>query len=314
MKCIDFDKAFSRFAMKWFQDHAKDYKNYDAMEAAMPEVYAIFLDTPADFLANEKPGEYFEAWDDAKVLIDWMEDYFKQRVPVPDMLLNRIVKLGEPAEKRLVAMLKKERTPQEARMTAVSLLQELVSVEPMEMYIEWQKTRKAEDELCDAAAESLVQMGTAAIEPMIKALDEANDAGCEALCGVLSYYPDATGRVLKELIRLIRQPEANVALLASYMGRLGDEGALETLVDLALDNEQPYLNYIELRSAIEMLGGDAPERDFDEQDPEYEALARMQMPWHRNGQADDDEDEEDDPDLPNAPDLPDSPLDGDYLQ
>lgn len=312
MKCIDFDKAFSRFAMKWFKDHAKDYKNYDAMEAAMPDVYAIFLDTPADFLANEKPGEYFESWDDAKILIDWMEDYFKQHVPVPDMLLNRIVKLGEPAEKRLVAMLKKERTPQEARMTAVSLLQELVSTEPMDMYIEWQKNRAVDDELCDAAAESLVQMGMAAIEPMLKALDEANDAGCEALCGVLSYYPDPTGRVLKELIRLIRQPEANVALLASYMGRLGDENALETLIDLALDSDQTYLNYIELRSAIEMLGGDAPERDFDEQDPEYEALSRMQMPWHRNGQADDEE--EDDPDSPNGPELPDGFMDGDYLQ
>ena len=88
--------------------------------------------------------------------------------------------------------------------------------------------------------------------------------------------------------------------------------ALETLIDLALDSEQPYLNYIELRSAIEMLGGDAPEREFDEQDPEYEALARMQMPWHRNGQAD--EEEEEDPDSPNAPEIPLGPLDGDYLQ
>ena len=54
MKCIDFDKAFSMYAMKYFREHAKEYKNYDAMEAAMPDVYARFLDTPADFLANLK--------------------------------------------------------------------------------------------------------------------------------------------------------------------------------------------------------------------------------------------------------------------
>ena len=131
MKCIDFDKAFSLFAMKWFKDHAKEYKNYDAMEAAMPEVYDKFLDTPADFLAGAKPGEYFRQWDDAKALIDWMEDYFKQKVPVPDMLLNRITELGEPAEKRLYNLLQKERTPQEARMTAVSLLGEMSSTLPM---------------------------------------------------------------------------------------------------------------------------------------------------------------------------------------
>lgn len=310
MKCIDFDKAFSQFAMKWFRDHAKDYKNYDAMEAAMPDVYAAFLDTPADFLAHAKPGTYFEQWDDAKTLIDWMEDYFKQRVPVPDMLLNRIADLGESAEKRLFALLQKERAPQDARMTAVSLLGEMVSTLPMELYISWIKNREDEDELCDAAAESLAQMGEAAIAPMLDALDEANDAGKESLCGVLSYYYDGTGKVLKTLLDLIRKPDAHIAVLAGYLGRLGDEGAIETLIDLALDEDLQYLNYIELRSAIEQLGGDAPERTFDESDPEYEAMAKLQMPFHKK----DDAEEEDDPDSPNANEIPDGPLDGDYLQ
>ena len=283
--------------MRWFKEHSKEYKNYDAMEAAMPEVYDRFLDTPADFLAGAKPGEYFRQWDDAKALIDWMEDYFKQKAPVPDMLLNRITELGEPAEKRLYALLQKERAPQEARMTAVSLLDEMGSALPMQLYISWQLNRAYEDELCDAACESLAHMGENAIDPMLAFLDDANDAGKEALCSVLSYYPDTSGKVLPELLRLIRKPDANVAVLAGYLGRLGEEGALETLIDLALDDDLSYLNYIELRSAIEQLGGDAPERQFDENDPEYEAMSRLQMPWRK---------EEDG--------LDDTPPQGDYLQ
>ena len=283
MKCIDFDKAFSMYAMKYFREHAKEYKNYDAMEAAMPDVYARFLDTPADFLANQKPGEYFQSWDDAKVLVDWMEDYIKQRVPTPDMLLNRI--------------------------TAVSLLNELQSQLPMELYIQWQLKREAEDELCDAAAESLTQMGEDAVPAMLAALDEANDAGREALCAVLSHYPDTTGRVLGELLRLIRLPDANVAVLAGYLGRLGDERALETLIDLALQEDISYLTYIELRSAIEELGGDAPERTFDEDDPKYEAMSRLQMDFGKKGS-----DAEEDADSPTAPEIPDAPINGDYLQ
>lgn len=311
MKCIDFDKAFSMFALKYFREHAKEYKNYDAMEAAMPDVYARFLDTPADFLANQKPGEYFQAWDDAKTLVDWMEDYIKQRVPTPDMLLNRITQLGEPAARRLFMLLQKERAPQEARMTAVSLLNELQSELPMTLYIDWQKNREAEDELCDAAMESLVQMGDVTVQPMLSALDEANDAGREALCGALSHYPDTTGRVLKELLRLICLPDANVAVLAGYLGRLGDERALETLIDLALEEDISYLTYIELRSAIEQLGGDAPERNFDDNDPEYEAMSRLQMNF---GKENDDAQQEEDPDSPTAPDIPDAPINGDYLQ
>ncbi len=305
MKCIDFDKAFSLFAMQWFRDHGKEYKNYDAMEAAMPDVYARFLDTPADFLAHAKPGEYFESWDDAKLLIDWMEDYFKQRVPVPDMLLNRIGQLGEAAEKRLYALLQKERAPQEARMTAVSLLGEMESHLPMALYISWEQGREADDELCDAAAEALAQMGEEAVAPMLEALDTATVAGQEALCGVLSRYEDKSGKVLQTLLRLIRRPEASIAVLAGYLGRLGDDRALETLIDLALSEELGYLDYIELRAAIEQLGGDAPERTFDEADPEYEAMARMQLPWRKTGSAADEEDEP----LPS-----DSALNGDYLQ
>ena len=278
MKCIDFDKAFARYATQWFREHAKEYRNYDAMEAAVPDVYERFLDEPADFLAHAKPGEYFRQWDDAKLLIDWMEDYYKQNVPVPDMLLNRITELGEAAEKRLYALLQKERTPQEARMTAVSLLGELESTLPMQLYISWQLHRERDDELAGAACERLTQMGEEAVAPMRAFLDDANDAGKEALCSVLSHYDDEDGKVLNELLRLIRLPEANVATLAGYLGRLGDERALETLIDLALDEDRGYLDYIELRSAIEQLGGDAPERTFDERDPEYEAMARLQLP------------------------------------
>ena len=303
MKCIDFDKAFSLFAMKWFKEHSKDYKNYDEMEAAMPDVYAAFLDTPADFLAHIKPGEYFDQWDDPKTLIDWMEDYFKQRVPVPDMLLNRIAALGPSAEKRLYNLLTKERAPQEARMTAVTLLNEVGSTLPMQLYISWQLNREADDELCDAACEALEQMGEEAIDPMLAFLADANDAGKEALCAVLSNYPQTSEKVLPELLRLIRRPDANVAVLAGYLGRLGDEGALETLIDLALEEDLSYLNYIELRSAIEQLGGDAPEREFDESDPEYEAMSRLQMAWQK-------QDEQAEADAPED----DKPLDGDYLQ
>ena len=300
MKCIDFDKAFSLFALNWFKQHAADYADYDAMEAALPDVYAAFLDAPADFLAGEKPSAYFDSWDDPKLLIDWMEDYYKQRVPVPDLLLDRIVTLGEGAGKRLYALLQKERAPIPARMTAINLLREMDSRLPL--YISWQLRREADDELCDAACESLAQMGEEAIEPMLAFLADANDAGKEALCGVLSYYPDDSGKVLPELLRLIRLPGANIALLASYLGRLGEEDALETLIDLALDDDLRYLDYIELRSAIEQLGGDAPEREFNENDPDYEAMNALQLrALHQDGQS-------------AADAVPEAPANGEYLQ
>ena len=40
---------------------------------------------------------------------------------------------------------------------------------------------------------------------------------------------------------------------------------------MAGDDRTGYVDFIEVRNAIEMLGGIAPERDFDD-DPDYQAL------------------------------------------
>lgn len=306
MKCIDFDQAFSRYVMSHFEVIGKNYANYDAMEAAIPDLYQAFLQTPADFLGGICPAEYFDRFDDPKELIDGLLDYIHQDIPVPDMLLNRISELGSKAESRLMVLLQNENAPQEARMYAVSLLQELDSQLPMQFYVNLQLNRTAEDELADAAAEALLSMGSDAVPLMTSALDFANDAGKEALCGILCHYPDITGCVLRELLRLITLPEADVALLAGYLGMLGDDAALETLIDIALDDKIDYLTYIELRSAIEELGGEAPERDFDQDDPQYEAMSRLQS--FPKGESPDESEGEEKQTLQ----MPSS--DGDYLQ
>lgn len=275
MKCINFDKEFQRYITQWMKEHAKEYKNVEAMENAMPDVYETFLDTPATFLAGVKPGEYFLSFTDSKALVNWMEDYFKQRVPVPDMLLNRISELGESSEAPLMNLLTKDRAPQEAKMCAITLLREIESIAPMDMYIAWQLDRKEDDEMADNALESLESMGESAYAPMRAAMEKCNPAGQEALLSLLCDSPCDEG-LFEMAMELLEKLPAHVAVLCDYISRLGDEKALPKLMALAADENTSYLDYIELRSAIEKLGGECPEREFNDQDPMYEALYRMQ--------------------------------------
>ena len=106
MKCINFDEHFADYTSQWMKEHGKEYKNYDAMEADMPRVYMNFLNTPAKWLDGVTPGAYFTQFEDAKVLVDWLEDYCRQGVPVPDLLMDQIQTVCRPCEKRLVAILK----------------------------------------------------------------------------------------------------------------------------------------------------------------------------------------------------------------
>ena len=276
MRCINFDKEFERYLASWVKEHGKEYRNYDAMEAAMPEVYEKFLDTPVNWLAGAKPGEYFNQFDNARQLVNWMEDYFKQRIPVPDMLLNRIADLGLDAEAPLMALLGKEKSTQEIKMEAVTLLREIGSAAPLKEYVAWQLDRReGEDELADNALESLSSLGEQAVDAMREALPLANPDGQEALLTLLANYP-GDEKVFEIAMELFRSRRDRAAILADCLGRLGDERALPALQALAASEETPYLDYIELRSAIEALGGDAPEREFDAEDPAYEAMRRMQ--------------------------------------
>ncbi len=269
-KTINFDEHFAEFVSQWYEAHRGDYRNFDAMEADMPRVYTRFLNTPAPWLEGITPGAYFTQFEDPKDLVDWLSAYCENGVPVPDLLLEQIENVGKPCEKRLVALLRSETAPAEARMTAVTLLRSMESTQPKMLYITWQLDREEEDELADNAIDALKDMGRSAIQPMLEALPKANAAGQAALLDVLVNYPGYEP-VYQAAIRLFRARPDRRALFASYLAKLGDERALPDLMRAAEDRTTGYVDWIELRSAIERLGGTAPQRDFSD-DPDYEVL------------------------------------------
>ena len=276
MKCINFDDRFADFASQWMKDHSKEYRNFDAMEADMPRVYMMFLNTPARWLDGVTPGAYFTQFEDAKDLVDWMVEYCQSDIPVPDLLLEQITAVGKPCEKRLLALLKDENPAitEEARMTAIGLLREMESTLPKMLYISWQLDRDMQDEMADNALDSLREMGKAVVQPILQELPKANAAGQEAFLDVLVNYPGPQ-QVFDLAIRLFKENPSRRALFASYLAKLGDERALPALMEAAEDEKCKYMDFIELRNAIEMLGGDPPKREFFEDD-EYAALRAME--------------------------------------
>jgi len=262
MEIIHFDNRFQEFAGQWFEKRGAVYATFDAMEADMNNVYAAFLNTPASWLGGVTPGAYFTQFEDPKLLVDWMVQYVRKGVPVPDLLLEQIVQVGKPCEKRLVTLLKEEGTPEEAAMTAITLLQELGSTQPKMTYIQMQLHRQAEDDLADHAMESLTEMGDVVVQPILEVLDTACPAGQEAFLEVLSHFRP-TEKVFQLGLRLFQENPERSALFASYLSRMGDQRALPALMERIQSDQISYHDYIDLRSAIESLGGEAPQRTFD---------------------------------------------------
>ena len=274
MPIINFDERFADYLSEWTTAHKDRYANFDEMEDDMPRVYLSFLNTRAKWLGNVTPGSYFTQFEDPKVLVDWLREYCEDGTPVPDLLLEQITTVGKPCEKRLVALLKEEDAPEEARMIAVELLREMESDQPKMLYIRWQLDREAKDDLKDNALESLVLMGEAVVQPILQELPKAGAAGEEALLEVLSHFP-GNEQIFKLAMRLFEERKEKRALFAGYLAKLGDDRALPALIQAAEAPDLPYLTFIEIRNAIDELGGVCPEREYED-DPEYEALRRLE--------------------------------------
>ncbi len=275
MPIINFDEHFAEYTSRWMKEHEGEFRTYDELEEQLPQVYMMFLNTRAKWLGSLTPGSYFTQFEDPKVLVDWLAQYCEEGVPVPDLLLEQITFVGRPCEKRLLELLKDDQAPEEARMTAVGLLREMNSTLPRMLYINWQLDRKPKDELRDNALESLLEMGETVVQPILQNVGRANAAGQEALMDVLSHFPGQEA-IFTLAMKLFREQPAKRALFAGYLAKIGDDRALPELIAAAKEEKLSYLTFIEIRNAIEELGGICPEREFEE-DPEYEALRGLDM-------------------------------------
>lgn len=275
MKCINFDRAFERYMAEWMKENSEKYKDdMDVIEDMMPDVYLEFLKKPADFLDGIAPQDYFEQFDNADVLVNWLCDYIAQGVPVPDLLLERVTALGDPAEKSLLALVARDDLPEETQMTAISLLREMESKAPMQRYIDYIASLEEPSDKGDLCAEALMSMGESVVEPILAALSGAEQTGRDIFADVLSNYP-GDERIYELMIERFVTRDERRALFASYLAKLGDERAIPMLKEAAQSPDINYLDYVEVVNAIEALGGERPpEREFSG-DPYYESLRQV---------------------------------------
>ena len=275
MKCINFDRAFERYMAEWMKENSEKYKDdMDVIEDMMPDVYLEFLKKPADFLDGVAPQDYFEQFDNADMLVNWLCDYIAQGVAVPDLLLERVTALGDPAERSLLALVARDDLPEETQMTAISLLREMESKAPMQRYIDYIASLEEPSDKGDLCAEALMSMGESVVEPILAALSGAGQTGRDIFADVLSNYP-GDERIYELIIERFVTRDERRALFASYLAKLGDERAIPMLKEAAQSPDINYLDYVEVVNAIEALGGERPpEREFSG-DPYYESLRQV---------------------------------------
>ena len=260
-KLIDFDELFDRKLAQYMEEHAGEYTEKQ-WEDLIPRLYRNFGDTLIKSVGTTPKGYYAEMTDEE--LVDTLKSHHKEGVSVSDFLCRELESRGCP-DALLVLM-------QEAEGELLTLTINLAGSSKKALPVYLDILLKTEDEeLKDTVTEYLKGNADAVKERVLALYREGVER--EYMLEILSRCKQKDDEVFEILLNEFRTAPDDIPMHASYLASYGDERALPVLLDYIDRDETNYLEYQELKYAIEALGGEYNKvRDFSA-DPYFQEIA-----------------------------------------
>jgi len=265
MKPIDFDGLFDQKLAKYLKENAGKFTEKQ-WEDKIPLLYQKFGDTYLKSIGFT-PREYYKRMSD-KELVDTLLAHIKEEVPVSDFLCRELESRDCPEE--ILPLLKCK--DEQLLMLAVNL----AGANPIafDAYFALLKG-EADREIKDAVVDQLKVNADAAKARALAFLNEGIEK--ELMLEMLSRVRERDETVYEVLLNAFREGE-DLPMHASYLAAYGDSRALPVLLERIAGEDINFLEFRELKYAIEALGGEyTEERDFSD-DPYYaEFLSEQQF-------------------------------------
>lgn len=272
MKIHDFDAKFFEYAQTWMAIHPG--LTEQQVEDSYNEIMLSWLNAPAKWLDGETPGAYFNRYDQPKDLIKLMEEYDKRDIGLPEPLYARIVALGEACAEPLTRIAASEERPESLRASAIAMLRDIGTDAPREVFVDLASRCKEPNELSEMASDILSCADESVVEELLSRYDGAPEYAQMLILDICCNFPEHP-RMLGLILDKLRSCPNERAFYASLLEKLGNPAALETLQQFLTLSDLTYLDYIELRNAVESLGGDPGEDRTFYGDPDYEAMRNV---------------------------------------
>ena len=260
MKLIDFDGLFDEKLAQYMTENKNKHTEKE-WENIIPKLYKKFGDT---YIAKLKctPKEYYARMSDTE-LTQTLSAHLTGDVPVPEFLCAEIEERG--AVDTLLPLLSSEDTQ------TVSYAINLIGDDPraFDAYFSiLAENRLDEDirsDLADIFRLHADEVKTRVLDAYKKGIAK------EYMLEILSRVKERSDEVYETLISAFLTGD-NVPMHASYLAAYGDERALAYLMERIEDMEIGFVEFQELKYAIEALGGEyTTPRDFTE-DKDYLAI------------------------------------------
>lgn len=270
---IDLDKAFHDYIMEWAKEHEDEFEEPEEIELKIPELYDMWASKPLKELGNKSPIKYYKDIKDYKVLIGMLKDLIIKKQE-PDYLLVDTITENPKCYGDLVDLLKSD-IEEDYKVTILNIIDNMDVEKDYDLFFEIMTKCPEDSELRNVAVDALVMdseipnLGIKA--KALKFINSPNLSIKNDIAEILANVSkeDRDDKIFDFLVSMF-QSKTNLALHAAFLADYGDERAAQYLykeVDTC-----NYLEYMEIRNAIETLGGVLEmDRDFSD-DPYYKAI------------------------------------------
>lgn len=259
MKLYDFDGMFDEKLSEYIAKNSGKYKE-EEWEEIIPKLYKKFGDTVIKSI-GKTPREFYAEMTDAE-LVRSLKAHIREGVPVSEFLCTEIEsrKLAES----LMPML--DGTPSEREYAMNIIGSDDRAIKKYMQILAGTDDEDLKNRCADYIKEKADLVVDEALENYRKGVDK------ELMCEIMSRSVVRNEDIFEILLKEFRGDVENIPMHASYLAAYGDERALPYLLDKIDEEGISFIEYQELKFAIEALGGEyEKERDFSS-DPYYQLI------------------------------------------
>lgn len=257
IKVIDIDALFDEYISDYVYSNIGKVKP-EEIEDKIPQLYVEFGDVKLDALDGKTPNTYYRDYTCTE-LLDCIKEHLQSGVAISDFLCEAITcdKSNEVYLERALD----EQENEEFLVYVMNMLLELNSKLGASRYIEFIAWDYGES-IRELATELLSSFADEIKDKVLVAYEEAESDKKPYFTEILSHckWDD---RVFNVLVNEFNSHLDNVPLYANYLAKYGDDRAIPYLTNVIEDQNISYVDFEELRFAIEALGGTYDKkRDF----------------------------------------------------
>ena len=260
MKIYDFDGMFDEKLSDYISKNVGKYKESE-WEDMIPVLYKKFGDTPIKGIGKTPKEFYAEMADDE--LIRCLKTHISRGVSVPEFLCDEIEK--RDSFEKLFPLLDGSESERDYAVN-------LIGADPRaaQKYMNMLLNCGNEDfknKLSDNLKDCADEVADVALSNFKSGKEK------EFMLEILSRVSKRDDKIFEVLLNEFRTDAENIPMHASYLAAYGDDRALPYLLEKIDEEGISYIEYQELKFAIEALGGEyEKERDFS--DDEYYKLIK----------------------------------------